>query len=172
MSSQNVIPHWRALLAALGCVLVVGCSTAPAVPAVPAPNPTEAKISALRSLGFEPGNDGWELNLAVKLLFESDVGSVSDEGREAVAELARTLSALGIERIRIEGHTDNLGNAKYNETLSLRRAESVAQHLVRIGWRDSAIERRGYGADKPVADNTTPSGRAQNRRVAIAVKVE
>ncbi len=169
MSSQNVIPHWRALLAALGCVLVVGCSTAPAVPA---PNPTEAKISALRSLGFEPGNDGWELNLAVKLLFESDVGSVSDEGREAVAELARTLSALGIERIRIEGHTDNLGNAKYNETLSLRRAESVAQHLVRIGWRDSAIERRGYGADKPVADNATPSGRAQNRRVAIAVKVE
>jgi outer membrane protein OmpA-like peptidoglycan-associated protein len=170
MSSQNLVPHWRALLAALGCVLVVGCSTAP--PSVPTPNPTEAKISALRSLGFEPGNDGWELNLAVKLLFESDVGSVSDEGREAVAELARTLSALGIERIRIEGHTDNLGNAKYNETLSLRRAESVAQHLVRIGWRDSAIERRGYGADKPVADNATPSGRAQNRRVAIAVKVE
>ena len=169
MSSQNLAPRWRALLAALGCVVVVGCSTAPSVPT---PSPTEAKVSALRSLGFEPGDDGWELNLGVKLLFESDVGSVSDEGREAVAELARTLSALGIERIRIEGHTDNLGNAKYNEALSLRRAESVAQHLVRIGWRDSAIERRGYGADKPVADNTTPSGRAQNRRVAIAVKVE
>lgn len=169
MSSQVVVPRWRALLAALGCVVVLGCSTAPSVPA---PSPTEAKITALRSLGFEPGDDGWELNLGVKLLFESDVGSVSDEGREAVAELARTLSALGIERIRIEGHTDNLGNAKYNETLSLRRAESVAQHLVRIGWRDSAIERRGYGADKPVADNATPSGRAQNRRVAIAVKVE
>ena len=169
MSSQVVVPRWRALLAALGCVVVLGCSTAPSVPT---PSPTEAKITALRNLGFEPGDDGWELNLGVKLLFESDVGSVSDEGREAVAELARTLSALGIERIRIEGHTDNLGNAKYNEALSLRRAESVAQHLVRIGWRDSAIERRGYGADKPVADNATPSGRAQNRRVAIAVKVE
>jgi outer membrane protein OmpA-like peptidoglycan-associated protein len=169
MSSQVVVPRWRALLAALGCVVVLGCSTAPSVPT---PSPTEAKITALRNLGFEPGDDGWELNLGVKLLFESDVGSVSDEGREAVAELARTLSALGIERIRIEGHTDNLGNAKYNEALSLRRAESVAQHLVRIGWRDNAIERRGYGADKPVADNATPSGRAQNRRVAIAVKVE
>jgi len=169
MSSQVVVPRWRALLAALGCVVVLGCSSAPSVPT---PSPTEAKITALRNLGFEPGDDGWELNLGVKLLFESDVGSVSDEGREAVAELARTLSALGIERIRIEGHTDNLGNAKYNEALSLRRAESVAQHLVRIGWRDSAIERRGYGADKPVADNATPSGRAQNRRVAIAVKVE
>ena len=169
MSSQVVVPRWRALLAALGCVVVLGCSTAPSVPT---PSPTEAKITALRNLGFEPGDDGWELNLGVKLLFESDVGSVSDEGREAVAELARTLSALGIERIRIEGHTDNLGNAKYNEALSLRRAESVAQHLVRIGWRDNAIERRGYGADKPVADNATPSGRAQNRRVAITVKVE
>ena len=169
MSSQVVVPRWRALLAALGCVVVLGCSTAPSVPT---PSPTEAKITVLRSLGFEPGDDGWELNLGVKLLFESDVGSVSDEGREAVAELARTLSALGIERIRIEGHTDNLGNAKYNEALSLRRAESVAQHLVRIGWRDNAIERRGYGADKPVADNATPSGRAQNRRFAIAVKVE
>ena len=169
MSSQVVVPRWRALLAALGCVVVLGCSTAPSVPT---PSPTEAKITALRNLGFEPGDDGWELNLGVKLLFDSDVGSVSDEGREAVAELARTLSALGIERIRIEGHTDNLGNAKYNEALSLWRAESVAQHLVRIGWRDNAIERRGYGADKPVADNATPSGRAQNRRVAIAVKVE
>jgi len=169
MSPHTLIAFARTWIAALGCVLAVGCSTAPPAPS---PNPKEAKISALRKLGFAPTNDGWELSLGVKLLFDSDVDNVSAEGHDAVADLARTLGTLGIERIRVEGHTDNVGNAKYNMGLSQRRAESVAQQLVRIGWRLDAIERRGYGADKPVADNSTPSGRAQNRRVVIAVQVD
>jgi len=167
--SQTTTPRRRTWIAALGCVLVVGCSTAPSKPE---PDPKEAKVAALRNLGFAPANDGWELSLGVKLLFESDIDTVSSEGRAAVADLGRTLGTLGIERIRVEGHTDNVGNAKYNAGLSLRRAESVAQHLVKIGWHGDAIERRGFGADKPVADNATPSGRAQNRRVVIAVQVE
>jgi outer membrane protein OmpA-like peptidoglycan-associated protein len=170
MSLQTRPPRRRAwIAAALGGILVLGCSM---TPPVPDPSAKAAKIAALRKLGFAPANDGWELSLGVKLLFESDVGAVSDEGRAAVVDLARTVGKLGIERIRVEGHTDNVGSAKYNEGLSLRRAESVAQHLVSIGWRDDAIERRGFGADKPVADNATPAGRAQNRRVVIAVQVE
>jgi outer membrane protein OmpA-like peptidoglycan-associated protein len=169
MSSHTIISGWRGWIAALACVLALGCSTAPPVAA---PSAKEAKVAALKNLGFAPANDGWELSLGVKLLFDSDVDTVSGEGRAAVADLARTLGTLGIERIRIEGHTDNVGNAKYNTGLSLRRAESVAQHLVKTGWRNDAIERRGFGADKPVADNATPSGRAQNRRVVIAVQVE
>jgi outer membrane protein OmpA-like peptidoglycan-associated protein len=136
MTSQTLIPLARAWTAALVCVLAVGCSTAPRTPA---PNPKAAKISALRNLGFAPANDGWELSLGVKLPFDSDVKSVSDEGRPAVAGLAHT---LGTERIRVEGPTDNVGNAKYNAGLSQRRAESVAKHLIRFGWRDDAIERR------------------------------
>jgi outer membrane protein OmpA-like peptidoglycan-associated protein len=169
MTSQTPLPLARAWIAALVCVLAVGCSTAPPKPA---PSAKEAKISALRTLGFAPATDGWELSLGVKLLFESDVDDVSGQGRAAVADLARTLGTLGIERIRVEGHTDNVGSAKYNMGLSQRRAESVAQHLVKIGWRNDMIERRGYGESKPVADNTTPSGRAQNRRVVIAVQVD
>lgn len=169
MSSQPRLPRRRAWIAALGGIFVLGCST---TPPVPAPSAKAAKIAALRNLGFAPANDGWELSLGVKLLFDSDVDAVSGEGRAAIADLARTLGKLGIERIRVEGHSDNVGSAKYNEALSLRRAESVAQHLVSIGWRDDAIERRGFGADKPVADNATPSGRAQNRRVVVAVQVE
>ena len=169
MSSQTRIPRWRGWIAALACLFALGCSTPPPAPA---PGPREAKLAALRNLGFAPASDGWELNLGVKLLFDTDVGAVSDAGRSAVADLARTLATLGIERIRVEGHTDNVGSDRYNEALSLRRAESVAQHLVVMGWRDDAIERRGFGADKPVADNATPSGRAQNRRVVIAIQVE
>jgi outer membrane protein OmpA-like peptidoglycan-associated protein len=169
MLSRIIATRWRAWIAALGCVLVLGCSTAPSVPA---PGSKAAKIAALRNLGFAPANDGWELNLGVKLLFDSDVDTLSGEGRAAVAEVAGTLGTLGIERLRVEGHADNAGNAKYNLGLSQRRAETVAQHLVKLGWRDDAIERRGFGADKPVADNATPSGRAQNRRVVVAVQVE
>jgi outer membrane protein OmpA-like peptidoglycan-associated protein len=169
MSSQFIIRLGRAWIAALGCGLVLGCSTAPPAPS---PKPSEAKIAALKTLGFEPARDGWELNLGVKLLFDSDVDDVSSDGRAAVADVARTLGTLGIDRIRIEGHTDNVGSSRYNAGLSLRRAESVAQHFVKIGWREDAIERRGYGADKPISDNATPTGRSQNRRVVIAVQVE
>jgi outer membrane protein OmpA-like peptidoglycan-associated protein len=153
-------------------MLAVACSTAPTKPAAPAPVAKEAKVAALRKLGFTPAIDGWELSLGVKLLFETDVDRLSDEGRAAVADVASTLGKLGVERIRVEGHTDNVGSAKYNAGLSQRRAESVARHLVSIGWRDGAIERVGFGFEKPVADNATPAGRAQNRRVVIAVQVD
>lgn len=169
MASQPINARSRGWIAALGCMLVLGCSTAPSAPA---PSPKEAKMAALRNLGFAPAADGWELSLGFKLLFDSDVDTASGEGLAAIADLARTLGTLGIERIRVEGHTDNVGNANYNAALSQRRAESVARHLVKIGWRDDAIERLGFGSDKPVTDNSTASGRAQNRRVVIAVQVE
>ncbi|MFI4930505.1 MAG: OmpA family protein [Burkholderiales bacterium] len=165
MSSSTIISLMRACVAALCCVVVLGCSTAPAVP-------KEAKIATLKKLGFAPANEGWELSLGVKLLFDSDVDTLSDDGRVAVSDLARTLREVGIDRIRVDGHTDNVGSDKYNAGLSQRRAESVAQYLVKVGWRDDTIERHGFGADKPVADNATPKGRAQNRRVVIAVRVE
>ena len=165
MSSSIKTPLRRACIAALCCVAVLGCSTPPA-------EPKEAKIATLKKLGFTPASEGWELSLGVKLLFDSDVDSLSDDGRTAVSDLARTLREVGIDRVRIDGHTDNVGSDKYNAGLSRRRAESVAQYLVKVGWRDDAIERHGFGADKPVADNATPMGRAQNRRVVIAVQVE
>jgi outer membrane protein OmpA-like peptidoglycan-associated protein len=161
----------RAWVTAL-CVAMVGCATAPPAPPAQAPSAAETRVAALRKLGFTPAGDGWEFSLGVKLLFDTDVDMLSDDGRGAVAKLARSLGELGIEHVRVEGHTDNVGSLKYNAGLSQRRAESVARHLVTLGWRDGAIERQGFGPDKPVADNTTAVGRAQNRRVVIAVQVE
>ncbi len=169
MSSRTAFARRRAWTVALCCTLLLGCTTAPPAPA---PTPKEAKAAALRSLGFAPVDDGWELNLGVKLLFDVDVDALSADGVAAVADVARTLRKLGIERIRVEGHTDNVGAAAYNAALSKRRAESVARQLVAIGWPADAIERRGFGPDKPVADNATPEGRAQNRRVVIAVPAD
>lgn len=159
----DVLPR-RAWLAAFCCVAVAaGCASAPS---------KDEKIATLKKVGFSSVGDDWEISLGVKLLFDTDVDALSDEGRAAVADLSRTLHQLGIERIRVDGHTDNVGSEKYNAGLSMRRAESVAQYLRGIGWRDDAIQRRGFGPDKPVADNATPAGRAQNRRVVIAVQVD
>ncbi len=166
--------HRRRLLgiaAAAGLLGLAACGTAPP-PAAAADEARVLRIKALKSMGFVPNDQGWELSLGVKLLFEPDVDVVSPQGRSALEGVARTLVEVGIDRVRVEGHTDSVGSAKYNQALSLRRAESVAQQLVKAGWKDAAIERIGHGWDKPVADNGSADGRAQNRRVVVTVQVE
>jgi outer membrane protein OmpA-like peptidoglycan-associated protein len=157
----------RLVIAGLVAALL-GCQSAP-----PATIDARAqRLVALQKLGFTPVADAWELRLGVKLLFKSNVDEVSEDGRAALAEVARTLSSVGVERVIVEGHTDNVGSAKLNEALSLRRAESVAQQLALSGMKAAGIERRGHGFDKPIADNATADGRAQNRRVVVTVRAD
>ena len=166
--TRQARPTRRLLLAGAAAVLLAGCQTPP-------PPPRDAKlekIAVLQRLGFVAAGGDWELNLGVKLLFDSNADELSDSGRESVAGVARGLGSAGIERVIVEGHTDNVGSARLNEMLSLRRAESVAQQLVKGGMSDAAIERRGLGFSRPVADNATPEGRAQNRRVVVTVRVD
>lgn len=159
----------RRLILGLGPLLLAACQS---TPPASAPVTREQKVVALRQLGFVPADSAWELNLGMKLLFETNIDELSAEGREAVASVARALTRVGIDRVMVEGHTDNVGSARYNEQLSLRRAETVAQQLVKVGLQDSMIERRGLGFSKPIADNATVEGRAQNRRVVVTVRVD
>jgi outer membrane protein OmpA-like peptidoglycan-associated protein len=69
--------------------------------------------------------------------------------------------------IVIEGHTDSKGAAKYNQQLSLKRANAVAQLLINAGFDPQTIKVIGQGETQPIADNTTPQGRAKNRRVVV-----
>lgn len=166
---KSSIECHRRLLCLAALALLTGCQSAP--PAA-APATREQKVAALQQLGFLPADNAWELNLGVKLLFDTDADELSPEGREAVAAVALALARVGIDRVLVEGHTDNVGPARYNEPLSLRRADTVAQRLVSVGLQDSMIERRGLGFSKPVADNATAEGRAQNRRVVVTVRVD
>ncbi len=71
--------------------------------------------------------------------------------------------------LEVGGHTDNVGNAASNKTLSENRAESVKKVLVGYGVRPETLQTRGYGADKPKADNTTDLGKFYNRRIEYSI---
>ena len=72
-------------------------------------------------------------------------------------------------RIQIEGHTDNQGDAAYNQQLSQRRAASVARYLVSQGVAPERILKKGFGATKPAESNATEAGRAANRRTECRI---
>lgn len=88
----------------------------------------------------------------------------------AYAELDKLVRVMFEEpnsRWLIEGHTDNTGSAKTNKELSLKRAKSVLNYFISKGLNPSRFEVRGLGPDFPIAPNSTPEGRAENRRVKI-----
>ncbi|MCH7772081.1 MAG: OmpA family protein [Bacteroidetes bacterium] len=66
---------------------------------------------------------------------------------------------------RIEGHTDSDGDESFNQKLSEDRAAAVKVMLVKLGIDGSRLESKGWGESKPVSDNSTPEGKANNRRV-------
>jgi outer membrane protein OmpA-like peptidoglycan-associated protein len=72
-------------------------------------------------------------------------------------------------QIKIGGYTDNTGDPTANQTLSENRAKNVMDAIVAGGIDPSRLQSKGYGDQYPVADNGTPEGRAQNRRIALLV---
>ncbi|WP_086013370.1 OmpA family protein [Thauera linaloolentis] len=150
----------------LAAALLLGaCQTQP--PA--ARGLSEAQIATLIKAGFTETEDGWGLNLSGRILFATDTDQLTDEAAGIIEQVATALSIIEIDRVRVEGHTDNTGSPEYNQALSERRAEAVAREIARHGILDRNVVRRSFGNTRPIADNATPEGRAQNRRVAIIV---
>ena len=86
------------------------------------------------------------------------------------AALDRIVPCLAEGRFEVGGHTDASGTDAINDPLSMARARSVLAHLVSRGIDEARLEARGYGSSKPIADNSTPEGRARNRRVELRRK--
>lgn len=102
--------------------------------------------------------------------FPSDREALSPEAEQRLAELAQRLKAENKNvYLEIQGHTDAAGPEAYNDQLGEARAEAVRRSLSRLGIALNRMATISYGEEAPVADNTTPEGRAQNRRVAIVV---
>jgi OOP family OmpA-OmpF porin len=86
-----------------------------------------------------------------------------------LAELVKQLNLNLIKSLEIVGHTDSVGRKSSNKTLSEHRAKVVANYLIKLGIPPEKISFRGDGESKPIANNRTKIGRAQNRRVEIGI---
>ncbi|WP_236193377.1 OmpA family protein [Pseudomonas glycinae] len=145
---------------------LTGCQTAPQKGLTP------AQVAVLKQQGFELTDDGWEFGLSGKVLFGSDVETLNQQSTEIVERIGKALLGVGIERVRVDGHTDASGKEAYNEQLSLRRAKSVGNVLTSVGMKQENIQLQGLGSREPVASNDTAAGRTENRRVSIVVSAD
>ena len=103
--------------------------------------------------------------------FDTNKAIVKPNYNSDINQLAIVMKKYTDLKITIEGHTDNVGGAKYNETLSRRRADAVKKILVdKHGIEASRLTAKGYGLTKPVATNDTKEGRQKNRRVEAAAE--
>lgn len=111
------------------------------------------------------------ITLSADTYFDFDKSVLKPEGKQAIQQLAQDLNSRGanVQKITVVGNTDSKGSDAYNQKLSERRAAAVGNYMIENGVPASLIEAYGNGERNPVADNATAEGRAQNRRVDIAV---
>ncbi|MFB3306677.1 OmpA family protein [Pseudomonas sp. AMR01] len=147
----------------VACLALGGCQTAPPKGLTP------AQVAVLKQQGFELTGEGWAFGLSGKVLFGSDVETLNTASTEIVERIGKALVSVGIQRVRVDGHTDASGKEPYNQQLSLRRAKSVGKVLTGVGMKEENIQLRSLGSSEPVAPNTTAAGRTENRRVSIVV---
>lgn len=116
------------------------------------------------------------IELPGDVLFEFDKADIRKAAEPTLEKVAALLAAYPKSKVRIEGHTDAKGDAKYNQQLSDRRAEAVKKWLVAKSAVAANLSARGFGKTKPVAPNTKPDGsddpegRQKNRRVEIRIQ--
>jgi outer membrane protein OmpA-like peptidoglycan-associated protein len=97
--------------------------------------------------------------------FVSGKAVFTRQGKSVADEVAGILSSATEVRFEVAGHTDSLGDATANKALSLARAEVVIAYLKQKGLATDRFSAKGYGSDRPVADNATRDGRQKNRRI-------
>ena len=145
--------------------LLTACQSAPQTQ----PLFNAEQVATLKEQGFNQTDEGWELSFTDKLLFEFDAAKLTAPSRSAIQKISAALLKVGINHMRVEGHTDNDGTEAYNNTLSLARANVVADAMSVSGIPRDNITVKGLGMSKPVASNASKTGKAENRRVTVIV---
>ncbi len=113
--------------------------------------------------------EGIQVTFESGLLFDFDSDVIKPTAAANLQELARSLNKFGNSNILIVGHTDSQGDDAYNMSLSQRRANSASAYLQSQGVPSTRVSTSGRGEAEPVASNDTEAGRAQNRRVEVAI---
>ncbi|MCW2351453.1 MULTISPECIES: OmpA family protein [Sphingobium] len=121
--------------------------------------------------GVDVVRQGDELLLRMPsgITFATDQATVQPQAQSTLDQVASTLAEYPKTMIDVLGHTDSDGSEAYNQALSERRAQAVANYLGRRGVDPIRMATMGYGETRPVASNETADGKAQNRRVEIKI---
>jgi len=132
-----------------------GCPLPQYPEAAPAPQPPQDEVIVLSDLG--------------EVLFAFDSAKLTPAAEATLDTVVEKLRGADVLAIRVDGHTDSVGSDAYNQGLSERRAASVVGYLISQGVAAEKLTSQGFGESKPLEDNGTDAGRAQNRRVEIHV---
>ena len=131
----------------------------------------ERELRQINGVDVQRTSQG-ELNVVVKneVLFDFNSASLRSSAQQSLRDMASVFDKYGNTTISVQGYTDSIGSAGYNQRLSVRRADRVASYLESLGTRSGRLETVGYGESQPRSTNATASGRQSNRRVEIHVK--
>jgi outer membrane protein OmpA-like peptidoglycan-associated protein len=113
---------------------------------------------------------GTVITLSGSVLFASNKDALLPAAQDRLGQVAEALKNQGDHKILVEGHTDSQGQADYNQGLSERRAQAVVSFLTSKGVPSEQVRAQGLGQSRPIADNTSAEGRANNRRVEIVIQ--
>ncbi|RMH61021.1 MAG: OmpA family protein [Zetaproteobacteria bacterium] len=126
---------------------------------------------------FSPGEvtllvnlDGSILLRLSALQFASGSSKIAPKYKDLLKRVKEALEVYGDRQVRIEGHTDNRGDVRMNQQLSLKRAEAVRDVLIELGVDAARLRALGYGEVRPIASNEFAKGRAMNRRIDIIIE--
>ena len=103
------------------------------------------------------------------LLFDFNKANIKPEHVQEINRLAKQLNKYDLHKLKIVGHTDDIGNPEYNQKLSEERAQSVASIFVQQGFKQNELTVVGRGSSQPFVPNTSDENRASNRRVAVII---
>lgn len=128
-----------------------------------------ATLAGIATVKQEPR--GMVITLSGGVLFASGKSELLPTARGKLDSVAEALSKQDpSSKLVVEGHADSQGEGSANRELSQRRAEAVRSYLVSRGISSNRVMAQGFGEDRPIADNASPEGRANNRRVEIVVQ--
>jgi len=131
----------------------------------------DARAELARLAVVKEEKRGLVVTLSGGVLFQSAKSTLLPSAQVKLDQVANALLAVVPARnLIVEGHTDSQGSTSYNQDLSQRRADAVRDYLVQKGYPADRIQALGKGKGSPIADNASPEGRANNRRVEIVIE--
>ncbi len=130
----------------------------------------QAAMTSLREVAaVREESRGTIITLSGQVLFAPGESTLLPIAAQRLTQVAQALRDQGARHLRVEGFTDSRGSPAGNQRLSQARAEAVRDYLVNQGVPTAQVDAQGYGPDRPIADNRSAEGRANNRRVEIVV---